>query len=158
MAMTTDLSDLVEQLEPFVTQVVGSGKFKVQGFTSKRPNYPLCTFFFLNPHTRIDFGNTENVFQSTITLTIWSTDYIQSLNLTERLKQVLSDQFNRMKVNQSDVSIVDISDITNRPQTVLDNAQSEYGAGLDITFLVQQPYDDAGDSMLEINTQKPIVE
>lgn len=156
--MTANFNDVVRQLEPYVSQVVGNGKFKVQGFTSTKPNYPLCTFFFLNPHKRIDFGNVEHAFESVVTLSIWSTDQMQALNLAERLKQVLNDQFNRMKVNQSDVSIVDISDITNRPQSPNDNTTSEYGSGIDITFLVQQPYDDTGDEMLEINTQQPTIE
>lgn len=144
-----DYSTIETVLKPVIEKVAGQGKFWFQG-SNKAPTikYPIVTWYPIVPHQRL-MGDRETAFQVVISLTAYSTDELQALNLAQRLRDNLADQNVRHALNQQGISVMNIENTSNRTNPI-GQAQNEVATGFNFTVTVNNPYSDAAPNITNI--------
>lgn len=144
-----DYSTIETALKPVIEKVAGQGKFWFQG-SNQAPTikYPIVTWYPIVPHQRL-MGDRETAFQTVISLTAYSTDPLQAMNLAQRLRDKLADQNVRYTLEQSGVVVTKIEDTSNRTNPI-GQAQNEYATGFNFTVGVDNPYSDTAPAITNI--------
>lgn len=134
-----DYSTIETAFKPVIEKVAGQGKFYFQG-SNQAPTikYPIVTWYPINPHKRL-LGDEEVAFEIVISLTSYSTDPLQAMNLAQRLRDNLADMNVRIAMQNAGFSINKIDDTNNRTNPI-GQAQNEFAAGFDFTIGVVNPY------------------
>lgn len=151
-----DYTTITKALKPYVRQVLGvkdDTHWLAQG-TATKVQYPLATFWYLNPHLKNSTGR-ESDFEAVLSVTIWSNKMSECLSWAEALRQVLLDEPTRYAISQQGINLLDIDDAQNR--TVgLDGSQNEFGSGFNITFQIPNIYESTSPEMSNISADSTI--